>query len=252
MKKNFNLRLVSALLLAVMAVSACTQPYSQAPLASPTLLPTNLFVSPLPSGQDPLQIIADLGTQTAMAATEIANGTTTPSTPVTPNTPTLGTPGTPLTASLTPTLGTPIIIVTTPVPVTVLPGGSTATPYLGTVIVPTAVVHPSSYTLQQGEFVFCIARRFNVDPDAILALNGLYDSQTVYPGRTLSIPTSGSFPGDRALLPHPATYTVTGNNDTTIYGVACQFGDVFPEAIASANNLPLSTTLSIGQNLSIP
>ena len=61
MKKNLNLKLVSALLLGVMAVSACTQPYSQAPLASPTLLPTDLFFCPLPSGQDPLQIIADLG-----------------------------------------------------------------------------------------------------------------------------------------------------------------------------------------------
>ena len=49
----------------------------------------------------------------------------------------------------------------------------------------------SNYTLQNGEFVFCIARRFNVDPDEILALNGLFDSQTVYPGLVLKIPQSG-------------------------------------------------------------
>ena len=79
MKKNINLRLVGLLLLGMMLASACTQPYSQAPLASPTLLPTGLFVSPFPSGQDPLQIIADLGTQTAMAGTNVANGTPTPS-----------------------------------------------------------------------------------------------------------------------------------------------------------------------------
>ena len=249
MKKNLNVRLVSVLLLGIMAVSACTQPYSQAPIASATLLPTGLFVSPFPSGQDPLKIVADLGTQTAMAKTNEANGTTTPGTPGTPVTSTVGTP---LTASLTPTLGTPItVIVTTPVPVTVNPGGSSATPQI-TVIVPTAVSHPASYTLQQGEFVFCIARRFNVDPDAILALNGIIDSQTVYPGRTLNIPTTGSFPGSHALLPHPATYTVSGDNDGTIFGVACHYGDVFPESIASANNLPLSTTLNLGQSLKIP
>jgi LysM repeat protein len=246
MKKNLNLRLVSALLLGIMAVSACTQPYSQAPLASPTLLPTNLFVSPFPSGQDPLQIISDLGTQTAMAATDMANGTTTPATPVTPETPTVGTP-------VTATLGTPgTIVVTTPVPVTVIPGGLTATPQI-TVIVPTvSSSRPATYTLQQGEFVFCIARRYNLNPDDVLALNGLYDSQTIYPGLTLQIPQTGSFPGDRTLHSHPDTYTVSGNNDTSIYGVACYYGDVFPESIASANNLPLSTTLTIGQRLTIP
>ena len=249
MKKNLNLRVVTALLLGILVVSACTQPYSQAPLASPTLLPTGLFVSPFPSGQDPLQIIADLGTQTAMAATNAANGTTTPATPVTPVTATVGTP---LTPTQTPTLGTPItIVVTTPVPATVTPGGSTSTP-LSTVFVPTPVSRPASYTLQQGEFVFCIARRFNVNPDDILSMNGIFDSQTIFPGLTLQIPQTGSFPGDRALHTHPDTYTVSGNNDTTLNGVACYYGDIFPEAIASANNLPLSTTLSIGQMLKIP
>jgi LysM repeat protein len=249
MKKNLNLRLVSILLLGIMAVSACTQPYSQAPLASPTLLPTGLFVSPFPSGQDPLQIVADLGTQTAMAKTNVANGTTTPATPGTPITSTVGTP---LTPTFTPTLGTPItVVVTTPVPVTVIVGGSSATPQ-STVFVPTPTGHPLSWTLQQGEFVFCLARRFNVDPDVLLSMNGIVDSQTVYPGRTLNIPSSGSFPGDRSLLPHPATYMVSGDNDSTIYGVACHYGDVYPEAIASANNLPLSTTLNIGQQIKIP
>lgn len=249
MKKNFNLRLVNIFLLGILAISACTQPYSQAPLASPTLLPTGLFVSPFPSGQDPLQIVADLGTQAAIAKTNVANGTTTPGTPVTPVTATVGTP---VTLTNSPTPGTPITAaVTTAVPFTATPGGPSPTPR-NTVVVSTAVSHPASYTLHEGEFVFCIARRFNVDPDDILSMNGISDGQTVYAGRTLNIPTSGSFPGDRALRSHPATYNVTGNNDTTIYGVACQFGDVYPESIASKNNLSLSTTLNIGQAISIP
>ena len=249
MKKNVNLRVVCTLLLGIMAITACTQPYSQAPLASPTLLPTGLFVSPFPSGQDPLQIIADLGTQTAQAATSAAGGTTTPATAGTPVTPTVGTP---FTATLTPTLGTPItIVVTTPVAITVVPGGTTTTPQ-ATVFVPTPGSRPASYTLQQGEFVFCIARRYDLNPDDILSLNGLFDSETIFPGLTLKLPQTRSFPGDRSLRTHPATYTVTGNNDTNLYGVACQFGDVFPQAIASQNNLPLSTTLNIGQTLSVP
>ena len=250
MKKNINLRLVGLLILGIMAASACTQPYSQAPLASPTLLPTGLFVSPYPSGQDPLQIIADLGTQTAMANTEIANGTLTPSTAVAAVTPTVGTQ---TGASITATPGIGVtLIATTPAPVTVIPGGSSVTPYV-TVYVPTAYVgRPATYTLQTGEFPYCIARRFDVNPDDLISINNIPDGGLYYPGRTLTIPQSGSFPGDRALLPHPDTYTVSGNNDTTLYGVACKYGDVDPAAIASSNNLALSSTLTIGQQLSIP
>ena len=32
---------------------------------------------------------------------------------------------------------------------------------------------PTTYKLQKGEFVYCIARRFNVNPAALLSLNGL-------------------------------------------------------------------------------
>ena len=114
-------------------------------------------------------------------------------------------------------------------------------------------VRPATYTLQQGEFPYCIAGRYNIDPNELLSLNGLINSQIVDPGMILSIPQSGNpFPGDRSLLTHPGSYSVTGDNDTSIYGVACKFGDVFPESIAQANNLSLSTTLTIGQALSIP
>ena len=249
MNKNLNVRLTGILLVGMILASACTQTYSQAPLGTPTLISTGLFVSPFPSGQDPLQIVANLGTQTAVAGTAQAGGTTT-----------LGTPGTPLTAtatatgpSLTPTIGTPVtVVVTTPVPVTVNPG-STVTPRV-TVLVPTvSSSRPSSYTLQQGEFPYCIARRYNVDPNDLLDLNNLSNSQNVEPGMILSIPQSGNpFPGDRSLINHPGSYSVIGDNDTTIYGVACKFGDVFPESVAQANNLSLSTTLTIGQVLTIP
>jgi hypothetical protein len=45
---------------------------------------------------------------------------------------------------------------------------------------------------------------------------------------------------------------VTGYNDTTIYAVACLYGDAIPQSIAQANNLPLSATLVAGQQLTIP
>src|SRR5512139_2677625 len=74
-------KLVLILLLGAAGLSACTQAYSQAPLATPSPISTGLFVSPFPSGQDPLQVVAQLGTQTAMAKTaEAGGGTTIPGT----------------------------------------------------------------------------------------------------------------------------------------------------------------------------
>jgi hypothetical protein len=72
----------------------------------------------------------------------------------------------------------------------------------------------------------------------------------VSPGETLSIPTSGTFPGPRALLTHPATYTVFGGE--TVYSIACRYGDVDPMGIAAANGLSSPYTLSPGATIQIP
>jgi LysM repeat protein len=109
---------------------------------------------------------------------------------------------------------------------------------------------PATYTLQDGEFPYCIARRFDVDPVQLLSLSGLSDGVLYPPGTQLRVPQSGSFPGTRALRNHPTTYSVTSGE--TIYGVACAFGDVRPEDIASANGLSAGAALTAGQQLNIP
>jgi LysM repeat protein len=110
-------------------------------------------------------------------------------------------------------------------------------------------VRPAEYALKPGEFPFCVARRFDVDPEELLRINGLSSGEIFYANRTLRIPQSGSFPGTRALRAHPATYSATAGE--TIYSIACKFGDVDPGAIATANNLP-GTTLTASQSLNIP
>lgn len=118
---------------------------------------------------------------------------------------------------------------------------------------PTAIVGtvPSTYTLQDGEHPYCIARRFDVDPNALLAVNGLDSSSLASPGMTLTIPQNADpFPGPRALRQHPASYTVQPGE--TIYAVACIFGDVYPIAIAQANNLSEPYSISPGTVLQIP
>jgi LysM repeat protein len=257
MKNKTSVRLASLMLLGIF-LTACTQSYSPAPLATPTLIPTGLFVvSPFPSGQDPMQLVADLGTQTALAKTAEAVGGTpgTPSTVTTPSTPSTpilpgGTIITPENVTPEPGTTTVPVIVTTPAPITVVPGATTAA--ASTVIVPTiSSVRPTSYTLQSGEWPVCIARRFNVNPDDLAALNGLVDSQIVQPGLVLQIPQTGTFPGPRAWHNHPDTYTVDFSTET-INSIACYYGDVYPESIAKANNLSLNAALTPGQKLSIP
>lgn len=254
MPNSMFFRLAAVLVLTVAAGSACTQTYSQAPLATPTLISTGLFVSPFPSGQDPLQVVANLGTQTAVAKTAEAGGGTTPGTSVavtgTPPSPTAGgatgTQGASTTAAAS-TSGATASGAATVVPATKTTAASSTTSF------PTsAAVAPASYTLQAGEFPYCIARRFNINPDQLLSANGITDSSNLQPGRVLTIPSSaGPFPGDRSLLDHPDTYTVS-SSDMTIYGVACEYGDVQPQDIANANGLSLSSALKVGQQLSIP
>jgi LysM repeat protein len=125
---------------------------------------------------------------------------------------------------------------------------ATVTPQLAQPTVQT--VRPSTYTLQQGEFIFCLARRFNVDVDQTLALNGLHDSETLYPGFTVKIPASGSFSGNRALKAHPTTYTVRSGE--SIYSIACLYGDVDPMNIAAVNGLAAPYNLTPGAQIQIP
>ncbi|MBN2550725.1 MAG: LysM peptidoglycan-binding domain-containing protein [Anaerolineales bacterium] len=122
---------------------------------------------------------------------------------------------------------------------------------LPVIVVPTATPGlPATYTLQKGEFPFCIARRFNVDPGELLRLNGI--SGNLYSaGMVLKIPQTGrAFPGSRALRSHPTTYTV--GSGETIFSIACLFGDVDPNAIAFANNLTPPYKLTAGQTIQIP
>ena len=109
---------------------------------------------------------------------------------------------------------------------------------------------PATYTLQPGEFIYCIARRFDVNPVDLLALNGLSEYTVLQPGITLRIPTSSSWPGDRSLINHPGNYTVRA--DDTIYKIACAYGDVSPDMIALQNGLTAPYTLTAGQILVIP
>ena len=103
---------------------------------------------------------------------------------------------------------------------------------------------------QAYESYYCLARRFNLDPEGLMAANGNVE---LYPGTVLKIPATGTWTlGDRFLKAHPANYTVKSGD--TIYRIACvEFGDVDPMNIALANNLAAPAyKLTVGQVLQIP
>jgi LysM repeat protein len=231
--KKHGLIMIALFLIGALLISSCKISLSQAPLTTPTLIPTGLFVSPLPSVENPMEMIEQFARASQTAA--VLSGT--PGIPVTASTittPQTGTPGTPTNA-----------IPTTPLPYTLTPGGPTWTPL-------PPISKPSTYTLQKGEFPYCIARRFNVNPQELLSINGLAPGDLYPPSMVLTIPQSGGpVPGDRALHSHPTTYTVP-SSDNTIYSVACYFGDVDPAAIANANGISVSADLTTGQQLTIP
>lgn len=125
----------------------------------------------------------------------------------------------------------------------------TATPE-PTIMVPT-VTRPAEYTLREGEFPFCIARRFNLDVASLLSLNNIGSNDLLPPGSTLQIPQTGTWDGEnRSLNPHPTTHTVRAGE--TIYSIACFYGPVSPEAIIAVNQLEEPYQLTAGQSLSIP
>ncbi len=247
-KKQRGMMVIFVFVISTMLISACTQSLSSAPAATPTLLPDGLFVSPFPSVENPMAMIEEFAKQTAAAQTTVANGGTpaTPGAVVTATTPLAATTGTAA------TLQSDVIATATSTAVVI----STPTNASGQVAAATSVpagVRPASYTLQSGEFPYCIARRFNVDPDELLALSGLSSAQanSLSSGTVLKIPQSGAFPGSRMWHSHPDTYTVDSSSET-IYGVACYYGDIDPNAIASANGISVSSSLTAGQQLQIP
>ena len=228
--------IASILLVVAVTTSACDLRYSTPPAATNTPISQNFFTTPM--GQTPsMSDVEIFGTGTARALT-----------------------GTPIPGAVTNTpVGiTPQAVTNTPTPVVNLPNNPTLTPTATLAVSgPTATLipagsKPASYTLQNGEFVYCIARRFNVDPDEILALNGIVDSETIFAGLVIKIPQTGNpFPGTRMWHNHPDTYTVDSSSET-IYGVACYYGDIDPSLIAQANGLSVNASLTVGQQLRIP
>lgn len=231
-KKHFLFLCVSVLF--IVGLTACVRPASTPP--SSEAAPTSAGEFPLPGETDDVMSqLERAATQTLMAmqGTPVAS----PTAPVAE-------------ATLVMPQETPVVEATSVVQLPEAPVSAAATSTPLPVPSPTPGI-PASWTLQKGEHPYCIARRFNVNPEELLRLNGLSANSVFFGGMVLKIPQTGNpFPANRSLRAHPTNYTVVSGD--TIYSIACLFGEVDPYAIAAANGLSSPYTLTSGQNLHIP
>ena len=239
MFKKYVLILLVALAL---SLSACTRAASVAPLGTPS--PDANF--PQPVATSSMNAIEMAGTQTAIATAGLPMPTAAGAD--------AGTQVATQAGGL-PTF-TPLAGINTPTGDTVvLPTVTTQAPAAANTPVPQSsapISNPGTYSLHEGEFPYCLARRYNVNPDTLLAQNNMSSFQSYYaPGTRVVIPQNGGvFPGPRALKAHPVQYTVRAGD--TIYSIACEFGDVDPQGIVSANGLSGAYNLTTGSTIQIP
>lgn len=227
--------LMTLLLSAGLIVAACTRTASTQ--AVPTASGEDGIVPPQGGGGAEATMAAvrsSILTQTAMALLGQGGGEVT-ETPV------------PVFPSATPDPGLPTPLPTIPP----LPTATPVPPPLPTATFPPVGV-PSTYTVQPGEWIYSIARKFGLDPLAIIAVNPGINPNLVYPGQVINLPPPGGRPAAPAAvaLPRPTSYTVVRGD--WLYSIARKCS-VTTEALIAANpSLRPPYAINPGQVLNIP
>lgn len=147
---------------------------------------------------------------------------------------------------------------TATVPSPANPGTSTV-PAPAPATVPAAATppaQPSTYTVQRGDRIYALARKFNVSVPALLAANPGIDPNLLFPGQVLNIPGTGTgtLPPPGSPSPTPSagaekTYTVKPGD--TLFSIAVRFSTT-PNALQIKNNLANPNSIYPGQILQIP
>ncbi len=200
-----SLFLLAVMLVFALGLSACERSALQnIPLPTPTTGGETTYT--FTGTENPIAMLYEYATQTALAAGGGAGGI--PAATMTP----------------TPITGTQAAVITSS-PQTFVAPSLTPSPFF---IVPTPTVgRPATYSLQKGEFPFCIARRFNVDQDELMALNpqiANVPENQIAAGTVLTIPQTGHpFRGERRL---------TAQLLEAVGAAQCLIGTVVPSGLA--------------------
>ena len=120
---------------------------------------------------------------------------------------------------------------------------------------PTATpeIQVTTYVVVSGDWIFKIAREFNVDPQAIIDLNEeLANSGALVVGMVLKIPTSATAPPtDGTETPIEGGTIHVVKSGEWVWSIARLYG-IDPQVIIDANNLTSPGTIYPGDELIIP
>lgn len=108
---------------------------------------------------------------------------------------------------------------------------------------------PTRYTVQEGDLVVNIAKRFGVSVDEILEANRIVDARHLRAGQEIVIPVKGMVKRRRSRRSKAITYTVRSGD--TLSEIADVF-HVSMDAIMEANGINNPRSLREGQELVIP
>lgn len=120
-----------------------------------------------------------------------------------------------------------------------------------------AAADPVVHTVQKGETLYAIARKYDITVDSLMTANGIADAGRLFVGMKLTIPGAQADPPAAA----PATATPAASVDRrtieyvvkkgdTLYGIAKAHGATV-DAIVKASGMK-STTIKAGQKLRVP
>lgn len=104
------------------------------------------------------------------------------------------------------------------------------------------VVPQVTHVVQEGEWVWKIARQYGVDPQAIITANKLPAPHDVKPGQRLIIP------GAAPVISQVVHMVASGD---TLDAIARRYG-ITVEKIAEINNIAVTSPIKVGQKLTIP
>ncbi len=118
-----------------------------------------------------------------------------------------------------------------------------------TIVAPVEALNQVAYTVQPGDTLFSVARRYGISVDALATANNLPTTAWLYVGQPLVIPGNDTTT--------PVTTPATGNQGyivqpgDTLTTIAIRHG-VTVSALASANGLLWNGWIYVGQRLLIP
>ncbi|MEH0155876.1 LysM peptidoglycan-binding domain-containing protein [Limibacter armeniacum] len=107
------------------------------------------------------------------------------------------------------------------------------------------------YTVQSGDTLYAIGKKFNIPPQEILRINGLSTNSGIYVGQKLKVSSNSSnsvVHEDNPNMKQIRYYTVQAGD--SLFKIAKQFGTT-PEEILGLNNMSPQATIYIGQQLKV-